>query len=143
MVKKTTLTKELEEFRQKLRECAPFASLDEAKLITSITVHLPKEVHMAFKILCFKYNITINMALQEFIEKAILGDRHFLKTIAKINMRKKERQYKDLVSFEAENIYRSIETFEIEQKKTEEEAEKRFKTTKEEIEDDGIDWSNE
>lgn len=99
----------------------PFGRFKDSNIFSTIAVRVLKEAHLALKIVSIRYKIPMTEIFREFVDRLITGDKYLMKMIYDMQERKLNNEYKELVNFEAEEIYKIIEEFEQEEFKKKEE----------------------
>lgn len=104
----------------------PFGHFKDANIYSHIGFNILREAHLAMKIVAMRYNISASEIFREFVERLITGDKYLMKMIYEMQDRKLNNTYKELVNYEAEEIYKIIEQFEQEEDLNKKKEEKTY-----------------
>ena len=74
----------------------------------SLHINLTRETHAAFRIVCFKRQLSMQEVLEGLAIQIIENDPHMIKFLSTLERRKRQRAVKKLTATDAESIYKVI-----------------------------------
>tara|TARA_Y100000034_G_C6546627_1_gene236022 strand:- start:233 stop:514 length:282 start_codon:yes stop_codon:yes gene_type:complete len=75
----------------------------------SLHINLTKETHAEIKVCAFRHDLSMQEIFEELARQIVEGDRHMLKMLEEIQLRKRMRETRKFSQTDAESIFKVIE----------------------------------
>ena len=76
----------------------------------SVHFNISKDAHAAFRIACFKRNLSMQEVIEEFVQRIMIENIHVIRLLDQVEENKKNKTKKKLSKTDVESIFNILES---------------------------------